>query len=155
MKKKFCLCVASIFIFSFLVTGSAFAITQQRIVIPYASENNTWWTGIAVHNPTDETMYCYLSVYAEDGSLIGGDCFTVDPKAIKADNIINFINETIEGRISIYIQTNDSDGWTVPFSVTMFMGNDQSGFGMQTFQSQDYETIGIILCRIIMPPSRF
>ncbi len=151
MKKKYFLYLASILMFSFLFTGSALAASQQQVVIPYAVENSRWWTGIAVNNETDEIMNCYLSIYAEDGTLIDSDCFTVEPKAIYADSLDNFVTETVEGRVSIYIRTNFLAGWTSPFSVTMFMGNDKSGFGMQTFQSQDYEAIAVICNSIILP----
>lgn len=154
MRNKYFLCLASFLIFSFLFTGSAFAIAQQRVVIPYAVENDRWWTGIAVQNPTNETMYCYISIYDEDGELIDGGCFTVDPKAIYADSIDTFVSATVEGRVSIYIQTNVGDGWTTPFSVTMFMGNNESGFGMQTFESEDYDSM-LIICGIILPPFTF
>jgi hypothetical protein len=118
------------------VTSSFAAGTGQQILIPYAQSGNGYWSGVAILNPSGEgSMTFTIGVYMSDAVWHPGEkSFTVEGHAIKVDLLDNFFGGSIEGRMSILIQTHTN----VPFNATLFVGNDQGGFGLQNYESKSY-----------------
>ena len=155
MKKQLMLGWVMALVLCFLLTCPAVsaAFTAQRIVIPYTSTTDKWWSGLAIHNESDSTETYSVSFYAEDGTFIAGDCVTVQPHAIARDALPGFASdpEMIDGAVSVYIRTVGPSSTT--FSATLFVGNtaESQGFAFQSYRSEDYEAFAIILCNIILP----
>lgn len=149
IKKVLCGSISTLLLV-FLTVSTAFCLDLQRIIIPYALVEGDWWTGLAVHNQSNDDQIFIVSIYDTDGVFIGGSgCLTVAPNATHTDLIENFTDETVTGRISVHITTNQNE----KFSATMFLGNGgaSQGFGFDTYTSEDYSGF-LTLCGIIIPP---
>ena len=121
-----------------LARHPATVVEHQRIVIPYYTKNDpSWWTGIAVHNPTDTTSCYCASVYNSNGNLVGETQFTLDPKAQYIGLPNDFSGTTTPARGSLHIVQNYSE----KFDATIFTGNNDKnkGFGTTSYRSHEYD----------------
>jgi hypothetical protein len=126
-----------------LPVTSAYAIlvgveTGQQVLIPYSVVDGGWWSGVAIHNPSGSAMTFSIGVYKDDGTYVAGKAtFTVAAHAMKVDLVENFFNAPHPtGRLSLSIRC--STGNAPAFQVTLFIGNDQGGFGFQNYTSWDW-----------------
>jgi hypothetical protein len=135
MKK---ICLITLLVLSLQVTSS-FAVpitmTGQQIIIPYAVLGSGWWSGVAINNASNSQMLFSFGVYKDNGQWVDGIQFAVAGHAMKVDLLENFFGGTPpSGRMSLVIQTHTN----VPFQATLFVGNDEGGFGFQNYTSSDY-----------------
>lgn len=147
MKKIFMISI-SFLLFLFIITPPAYCYNAQRVIIPYAVVSTSWWTGLAIHNESDSTLYVLVTVYDDTGKKIDAECYAVQPEGLRVDLLENFVDDPVGGRVSIHVQT--TGGWSDRFSVTMFMGNTKNsqGFGFQTYWSESYILDDMIVCKI-------
>jgi hypothetical protein len=144
--KKTCISLAFILFFSFIISDSSFGImftvTAQRIIIPYTTVSEKWWSGLAIHNESNAAHTYYVGFYDEDGTELFGKCVTIAPHAIDKNSLQNYASDPteIKGAVSVYIRTTGASD--EPFSATLFMGNtaETQGFGFETYRSQSIET---------------
>ncbi|MHB8909743.1 MAG: hypothetical protein ACYDAA_12795 [Syntrophales bacterium] len=123
-----------------LPATSSFALplteTDQRIFMPYATVGGGWWSGVVVHNTSGSTMNFSIGVYKDNGVFVSGSSFSVAAHAMKVDTLENFFGGTPPSlRMSPVITSHNT---TVPFQATLFVGNDEGGFGFQNYTSSDY-----------------
>jgi hypothetical protein len=142
-----------------LPVTSAFAllpgapVTGQQILIPYAAVDGGWWSGVAIHNTSGSAMTFSIGVYKDDGTYVAGKAtFTVAAHGMKADTVENFFSAPHPtGRMSVLIRCGTADAPT--FQATLFVGNDEGGFGFQNYTSWDWVyTTGILIDPLITIP---
>jgi hypothetical protein len=141
--KKMYLFILIVFMLLLPVTSAFAAVpilteTGQQIFIPYATVGSGWWSGLAVHNTAGSSMTFSVGVYKDNGDYVSGDTFTVAAFAMKVDTLENFLpgNTAPSARMSVLIRC--SAGGAPTFQATLFLGNDEGGFGFQNYTSVDW-----------------
>jgi len=129
---------------SFAVVPGGLA-TGQQVLLPYATSDAGWWTGLVVTNTSGSDMSFSIGVYKANGDWVSGTGFTVPAHGLKVDSLGSFFPGTLPtGTMSVWIRC--SANGAAAFQVTIFVGNPDGGFGIQTVTSWDWvHTTGIIL----------
>ena len=141
--KKICLIILFVFL---LPVTSSFAIapptaTGQRIFVPYVQVGGGWCSGLAIHNLTVSTINITLTVRESPSTYEYVSIFTVASFDMKVDLLENFFSDLPpsgrpSGRMSVWIEC--SANGSSPFQATLFIGNDQGGFGFNNYKSEAY-----------------
>jgi hypothetical protein len=109
--------------------------TADIIHIPYATVGNSWWSGLAISNPTDKDVHILVTARTEQGTMKYGDAFTLKPYTMRVDLLEKFFNGALpSSRVQLRVA---SLGDLAPFQATLFVGNDK-GFAFQCFDSKPY-----------------
>jgi hypothetical protein len=133
MKKLF---LIILFVLLLPVTSSFAAApptaTGQQIFIPYSAVGEGWWSGLVINNISDSTMTFSISALKENGGWVEGSSFSVAAHTMKVDMLEKFFGGTPPNdRMSVRIQTGTNE----PFGATLFVGNNEGGFGFQNYAS--------------------
>lgn len=139
MKKKQFLFAMTAILTLLLVCTSSFALTGQRVIMPYiVSGTGSWWSGVAIHNTTNATLSIEFGARTESGTFISGRTVSVPPYGMIADLVPNLFTSPLpSSRVSLYI-TDGLAGTASTFRATLFVGSDK-GFGLQSLTSETYE----------------
>jgi hypothetical protein len=138
MKRKLLLVTAATMMMALLVSSNAFAITGQRVIMPYVvSGTGSWWSGIAVHNTTNEARSVYFNARTEAGANVAGKTISIPAYGMIVNLVENLFTTPLPStRVSIYI-TEGFGGSASTFRATLFVGSD-TGFGFENFTSEAY-----------------
>ena len=112
-------------------------LADQRIFIPYAVSDNTWWSGLCVHNPSSKHRHFMCTAYSEKGVRRYGYTFMLGPHGMKADLLENFFSGGTlhDTRVSIEIEPMDGDASRHEvFRATLYVGTEE-GFGFESYTS--------------------
>lgn len=138
MRRKLFFVVASLAMLVFCVHTSAFAITGQKIIMPYvATGTGSWWSGLAILNTTDSPITVNVSARKTDGTSISGKSIAIPAYGMSVDLVERFFTVALPPRVSIYL-SQSLGGSTSTFRATLFVGSD-IGFGFDDFISESYE----------------
>ena len=125
------------------------ALGGQRVQIPYVTQGNGWYTGVAITNFTSDTIHPYADFIHEDGTYSGaidrvnlGEFARYEMKVYSLYELYNVDKDPAvplpDDRFSLWIThwqaTNEQ------FGVAVFICNDLAGIGGYGFQQFYPET---------------
>jgi len=142
MKKSMIIILAVAVIgLSLMTVGTA--LGDQRVMIPYVTQGNGWYTGVAITNLTGSTIHMYSDFLHEDGTWNAGERADLGEFAgheMKVYSLDQLFGGTLPGdRLWLYIFHLDNEE---RFGVAVFICNDLAGiggYGFQQFYSETYQ----------------
>jgi uncharacterized protein YeaC (DUF1315 family) len=126
--------------FLLMVVGALLAGTaeaSQRVRIPYAINGGGWWSGIAITNYGTSDLTPIVYVYDSEGN---SQCVTLETIAsgqmyvLSMDELLSMLpNKVTDQRLWLAVVSNGTE----TFAVTLFVGQNNGGFGFQDYESED------------------